>query len=154
MLGYFRSAKDNRSLRARTLRSHVQIKWPQVEAVGQTPMLKALKRALDERREDLWNRNIPEMVIGYFADLQNVLGSLSRIVRPGGNVVAAVSDSQYGGIRVDVAGILAEIAMRCGYDVEGAGEIRSMRASAQHGGRFDLSETALRLRRRDTRATK
>ena len=154
MLGYFRSAKDNKSLRARTLRSHVQIKWPEVEVVGKTPMLNALKRALDERRKDLWNRNIPEMVVGYFADLQNVLISLNRIVRPGGNVVVAVGDSQYGGVRIDVAGILAEIALRCGYDVAGAGEIRSMRASAQHGGRFDLSETALRLRRRDARPTK
>ena len=154
MLGYLQSREDNRSLRARTLRSHVQIKWPELEAVQLTPRLLATKRALDERRADLWNRNIPEMVIGYFADLQNILSSLSRIVRAGGNVVAAVGDSQYGGVRIDVAGILAEIAVRCGYDIACKAELRSMRASAQHGGDFDLSETAVWLRRREQRPPK
>ncbi len=148
MLGYLQSRGDNRNLRDRTLRSHVQIKWPAAESVTTTPMLRAVKAALDERRKDLWNRNIPEMVVGYFADLRSVLLSLNRVVRPGGNVVAAVGDSQYCGVKIDVARILAEIAPQCGYDVESAGEIRSMRVSAQHGGGFDLSETALRLRRR------
>ena len=154
MLDYFRSREDNKDLRVRTLRSHVQIKWPKVEAVTLTPLLMAVKRALDERRADLWNRNIPEMVVGYFLDLQSVLTSLSRVVRPRGHVVAAVGDSQYAGVRIDVAGILAEIASGCGYDIEGLAELRSMRASAQHGGGFDLSETAVWLRRRDERAPK
>ena len=154
MLGYLRSGDDNRSLRARTLRSHVQIKWPEAESVATTPTLRAVKMALDERREGLWNRNIPEMVVGYFTDLQDVLLSLNRIVRPGGRVVAAVGDSQYGGVKIDVADVLSEIAIQCGYDVEATGEIRSMRASAQHGGGFDLSETSLRLRRREVAAIK
>ena len=147
MLGYLQSALDNRRLRARTLRSHVQIVWPKVWTGRATPKLKMVKEALDECRELLWNRHIPEMVVGYFADLENVLVSLKGIVHPGGHVVAAIGDSQYGGVRIDTAGILAEIGERCGYEVEAASEIRSMRASAQHGGGFELSETALRLRR-------
>ena len=154
MLGYLQSKEDNRGLRVRTLRSHVQIKWPKLEASTLTPLLMAVKKALDERRADLWNRNIPEMVVGYFADLQSVLISLSRIVRAGGYVVVAVGDSQYGGVRIDVAGILTEIAFRCGYDIEGKAGLRSIRASAQHGGGFDLSETAVWLRRRNERAPK
>ena len=152
-LGYFQSALDNRSLRARTLRSHVQIAWPKAQIGRATPKLKMVKDTLDERRELLWNRHIPEMVVGYFADLENVLVSLKRIVRPGGRIVAAVGDSQYGGVRIDTAGILAELGERCGYEVEAASEIRSMRASAQHGGGFDLSEKALRLRRRRSGAS-
>ena len=148
MLGYLQSRDDNRILRSRTLRSHVQIKWPPTTSVSYTPMLTALKAALDERRADLWNRNIPEMVIGYFADLENVLLSLRRIVRNGGTVVAAVGDSQYAGVRIDVAGILAEISLRCGYDIAAKAELRPMRASAQHGGLFNLSETALWLKPR------
>ena len=111
-----------------------------------TPTLEAVTKSLEARRASLWNRNIPEMVAGYFADLQDVLVSLKQVVQKGGHVVAAVGDSQYGGVRIDTARILAEISERCGYDVEDASEIRSMRASAQHGGGFDLSETALRLR--------
>lgn len=146
MLGYLRSASDNRNLRKRTFRSHVQI-VPEKELAGPaTPKLKSLKEALDERRELMWNRHIPEMVVGYFADLEKVLHSLKKVLRPRGHVVAAVGDSQYGGVKIDTAGILAEIAERLGFEVEAASEIRSMRASAQHGGGFDLSETALRLR--------
>ena len=154
MLGYFQSREDNKNLRAQTLRSHVQIKWPEVETLQLTPKLVAVKEALNDRRDDLWNHNIPEMVIGYFADLQKVLISLNRIVPVGGNVVAAVGDSQYGGVRIDVAGILAEIGLRCGYDIGTVAEIRSRRASAQHGGGLDLSETAVWLKRREGRATK
>lgn len=146
MLGYFRTGIDNRNHRARTLRSHVQTKWPEVSCTEVTPELRAVKKALDERRGELWNRNIPEMVVGYFADLDNVLVSLNGIVREGGLVVIAVGDSQYGGVRIDTAGILAEIGESRGYVVEGASEIRPMRVSPQHGGGFDLLETALRLR--------
>ena len=147
MLGYFRTNEDNRRHRARTLRSHVQIKWPEVDGTGGAPKLRAVKEALDARRAELWNCNIPEMVVGYFADLEKVMVSLKGIVREGGFVVAAVGDSQYGGVRIDTAGILAEIGEQRGYAVEEAREIRSMRASAQHGGGFDLSETAVWLRR-------
>ena len=91
------------------------------------------------------------MVVGYFADLEKVLDLLKKILRPRGHVVAAVGDSQYGGVRIDTAGILAEIAERHGFEVEAASEIRSMRVSAQHGGGFDLSETALRLRSLEVR---
>ncbi|MDE2692447.1 MAG: hypothetical protein OXI49_18290 [Acidobacteriota bacterium] len=153
MLDYLRSGADNKRLRARTLRSHVQIRWPSDKTAPATPKLLATKTALDERREALWNRNIPDMVVGYFTDLQDVLVSLSRILPERAYVVAAIGDSQYGGVRIDTAGILTEIAKKCGYEVETASKIRSLRASAQHGGRFDLAETVVRLRNCETKGT-
>ena len=152
MLGYFQTAADNTNHRVRTLRSHVQIKWPSKESVPATPKLVAVKDALDQRRRELWNPNIPEMVVGYFADLEEVLRSLKKIIREGGFAVAVVGDSQYGGVKIDTAGILAEIGERCGYAIEEVREIRSMRSSAQHGGEFDLAESAIRLRRCRARA--
>lgn len=148
MLGYLRSRTDNRNLRTRTLRSHVQIGWPEIRATQLAPSLKEVADALMDCRESLWNRNIPEMVLGYFADLKTVLYSLHRILPPTGKVVAVVGDSQYGGVLIDTAGILAEIGERCGYDVQANCEIRAMRASPQHGGGFELSESALTLSRR------
>ena len=147
MLGYFRTATDNANHRARTLRSHVQIKWPERRFGTPTPKLARVKKALEGRRGELWNRNIPEMVVGYFDDLEKVLTSLKGSIREGAFVVAAVGDSQYGGVKIDTGGILSEIGERCGYELEDAMEIRSMRASWQHGGGFDLAETAIRLRR-------
>lgn len=152
MLGYFRTSMDNKNHRERTLRSHVQIKWPQAEIAIGTPKLKRVIKELEARRKELWNRHIPEMVAGYFADLESVFLSLRCILREGGHMVAAVGDSQYGGVRIDTAGILSEVGERCGYEVEDTSEIRSMRASAQHGGGFDLSETAIRLRLRNSGA--
>lgn len=153
MLGYLRTGFDNRKLRQRTIRSHVQVRWPRIAAGSSTPELTAVKKELDARKEELWNRNIPDMVVGYFADLESVLVSLSRIVPNGGHVVIAVGDSQYGGVRVPTAKILAELGERIGYEVVEASEIRTMRTSAQHGGRFDLAETALRLRSAEAKSS-
>ena len=149
MLGYFCSASHTRKQRSQTLRSHVQIKWPPGCSTEMTPTLREVKNRLDVCRLDLWNRNIPEMVVGYFSDLERVLRYLHRILRNGCYVVAAVGDSQYGGVRIETARILEEISERCGFDVEDSSRIRSMRVSSQHGGRLGLSETALRIKRRE-----
>lgn len=147
MLGYLRSSEDNRHLRSNTLRSHVQIKWPEVKIKELTATLGLVKEALDDCREGLWNRNIPEMILGYFSDLHSVLFSLHNIVRNGGNVIIAVGDSQYGGVKIKTANILAEIGLSCGYEILNKTKIRPMRSSAQHGGKLDLSENAVCLKR-------
>lgn len=147
MLGYLTSFAANRKLRQQTLRSHVQVKWANSNIKLSSPTLAMTYEALDARRGDLWGKAIPEMVVGYFNDLSEVLGGLSRIIPPGQHAVAAVGDSQYAGIKIDVPQILAEIAQSSGFEAEEIDAIRSMRSSAQHGGALELSETAIRFRR-------
>ena len=76
-----------------------------------------------------------------------MLRSLQVVIRKRSHVVTVIGDSQYGGLRIDTAEILAEIGEPCGFEMEETHRIRSMRPSAQPKGGFDLSESAIRLRR-------
>ena len=143
MLGYLKSRKDNRSLRLKSLRSHVQIKWPETTCLIDSPSLISTIKALRDNRSELWNRNIPEMIHGYFSDLRLVFIELHRILLPGQRVIVAVGDSQYIGIKIEVPKILQEILNPLGFRVVDTSPIRSMRVSAQHGGQLELEETAM-----------
>lgn len=143
MLGYLNSSADNRVLRRRTLRSHVQTKWQSTRCVAASKTLRATLEALRQARADLWNPHIPEMIGYYFDDLGTVFAQLRRVLPLGHHAVVAIGDSQYGGIHVDVASILIECARRLGFRLTERGAIRSMRNSSQHGGQFELSEHCL-----------
>lgn len=143
MLGHLNSAPDNRALRQRTLRSHVQMKWDTTPRVAISETLDAALASLRAGRADLWNPNIPEMVGFYFDDLCRVFIELGRILPKGRHAVVAIGDSQYAGIHIDVATILGECLVSLGFRLTERGAIRSMRSSSQHGGGFELSEHCL-----------
>lgn len=144
MLGYLRSADDNRSLREATLRSHVQIKRS-FESRHHTPLLDVAINRLQDKRADLWNRHIPDMVAAYFDDLAAVLSGLHSKMPSGSSVMMVVGDSQYAGVPVDVAAISAELGSTLGFDTAGLSPMRSMRSSAQQGGDYALGETLVHL---------
>jgi hypothetical protein len=143
MLGYLNSAPDNRALRRRTLRSHVQMKWEVTPRYASSAILDATMEALRSARADLWNSNIPEMVGYYFDDLCRVFQQIARILARGRHAVVAVGDSQYASVHIDVASILIECLRGLGFELSERGAIRSMRNSSQHGGAFELSEHCL-----------
>jgi hypothetical protein len=143
LLGYLKSAPDNRALRHRTLRSHVQMKWETTPRYAASATLDATLEALRAARADLWNPNIPEMVGFYFDDLCRVFQQIARILPLGRYVIVAIGDSQYAGVHIDVASILVECLGRVGFELSERGAIRSMRNSSQHGGAFELSEHCL-----------
>lgn len=143
MLGYLKSGPDNRMLRHRTLRSHVQMKWRETQRVAASKALEGTLDALRRARSDLWNPHIPEMIGFYFDDLTTIFTQLRRILAPGRHAVVAIGDSQYAGIHVDVASILVECVQPLGFRLTESGAIRSMRNSSQHGGGFELSEHCL-----------
>lgn len=146
MLGYLRSPLDNRRLRQATLRSHVQVQWNRGETEAlDSRLLRATLAKLERARESLWDPRLVEMVADYFEDMRCVLRGLRRSVRRGGRVIAIVGDSCYADVRVDTVAILSEIASQEGYEVRERTCIRSMRNSAQHGGRRQLSEDCLVL---------
>lgn len=143
MLGYLNSAPDNRALRQRTLRSHVQMKWESTPRYAASAILDATLEALRAARADLWNPNIPEMVGFYFDDLWRVFQQVARLLPRKRHVVVAIGDSQYAGVHIDVASILIECLAGLGFELSERGAIRSMRNSSQHGGAFELSEHCL-----------
>ncbi|MQB35120.1 DNA methylase N-4/N-6 [Rhizobium rhizogenes] len=143
MLGYLRSVSDNRTLRGNTLRSHVQTKWHVSTPAFKSERLLDVLENLRQARSELWNPNIPEMVGFYFDDLFEVFTQLQRLLPLGHHAVVAIGDSQYAGIHINVAEILAEAVSGIGFKLSQQGAIRSMRSSSQHGGKFDLSEHCL-----------
>jgi hypothetical protein len=147
LLGYLTSSGDNRFLREATLRSHVQIKQSYSCEPPTSRLLTKTVRALERQIDKLWDTDIPSMICAYFADLAGILQNLTLTMASRAQVMMVVGDSRYAGVRVDVAGICAEMAPAIGFRVKGSRPIRAMRASAQQGGRHDLSETLLHLER-------
>ncbi|MBO9712156.1 hypothetical protein [Sphingomonas sp.] len=146
MLGYLRAPNANRALRQSTLASHVQIHRDYMPApVGSEKLAETLE-LLSEQRDKLWNPHIPAMLGAYFAEMSGIVESLGAALRPGASIWAVVGDSRYAGVAVNVADILAELAVASGLQVERNETLREMRTSAQQGGQAQLAESLLVLR--------
>jgi hypothetical protein len=143
MLGYFRSRSDNTDLRKQTVRSHVQIKRDFSANDLDSAELRRVYRALCLRRSQLWNDNIAEMVCAYFGDMATILQQVRSKLRKGGRAFLAVGNSKYAGVVIDTPKILAELAPAVGLRCVRSSSIRSMRASAQQGGREELHESLI-----------
>lgn len=143
MLGYLRTRPQNHKLRNATLRSHVQIKR---EFTSDTLGSKTLKRTyakLSAARNSLWNAHIPEMICSYFADMSLILAGLKAKLSKRGRAFLAIGNSKYAGITVDTEVILKELALQTGFQTVSCRPIRSMRSSAQQGGRTELTESLI-----------
>lgn len=147
MLGYLASNEDNRVLRGSTLTSHVQLKRRFAKPPRGARTLDTTLQALELIQGELWSPWIPAMVGAYFADLSAVLVRVHKAMRQGGSCWMVVGDSRYGRVPVPTAGILIELAPQMGWRVESVEPFRSMRSSSQQGGRNELRETLLILRR-------
>jgi hypothetical protein len=143
MLGYLKTKQDNSVLRNQTLRSHVQIKRQFDTLRDVSPTLDQVYGTLVRARKKLWNRNIPEMVSSYFCDLALVLIDIHSKLRQNGRIFMAVGSSKYAGVFVDVPKITVELGTSAGLMLIDNDSIRSMRSSAQQGGRKELHESML-----------
>jgi DNA modification methylase len=127
-LGYLAGSEANRHLRLSTLCSHVQISRSFPDPPTGSRRLDGVLTRLDQKRSTIWDRRIPSMVGGYFADLVTVLTQLRKAMTARGEAWIVLGDSRYAGIRIDTAGILEELA-------------------AQQGGHHNLKESLLVLTR-------
>jgi DNA modification methylase len=144
-LRYLARPKDNLSLRLSTLTSHVQIKREYAAGPTQSALLKKAIRALKASRGELWNRDIPEMIGGYFADISQVILGVKQRLTARGKIWMVVGDSRYAGVRVPVAEIITQLAPTMELNVLANESFRSMRSSAQQGGDHSLDESLLVL---------
>lgn len=146
ILGYLGTREDNRSLRQSTVCSHVQISRDFPPHPNGSRTLDAVLGHLDAKKEDLWDRRLPRMVAGYFADMTDVLFDVRGTISSLGAIWMVVGDSRYNDVLIPTAEILAELAGEIGLECTAIEPFRSMRASPQQGGRLDLSESLLILR--------
>lgn len=146
-LGYLNSTADNRRLREATLSSHVQIKRNFSAAPSGSKTLAQVTKKLRNNRGQLWDIHIPDMVGAYFAEMLEIMQSAALKLPRNGEIWLVVGDSRYAGVSIPVTTILSELATAAKLGIVLNEPFRSMRASAQQGGKRELDETLLVLRR-------
>lgn len=78
------SNEQLREVRLGTIRSHTQVAWDR--ATSYRSALLDLHVSQLRQADGLWNKWLPDMVLGYFDDMSTVLKQLYRVVRRGGIV--------------------------------------------------------------------
>ena len=68
-------------------------------------------------KQKLWTKRIPDMLNGYFADMEEALKQIYQSLKVGGHCAIVVSNSAYAGIIIPTDLLLAKIARRIGFKV-------------------------------------
>lgn len=126
--------EELRKIRLQTLRSHVQVKWKASTAVASTLLIPIFEQLSDVK---MWSSQLPAMIKSYFVDMEEVLKLSARRMRPQGQAWIVVATSAYGGIEIPVDLILADIATRSGWALEGVYVLRQLRSAGQHWSRLE-----------------
>jgi DNA modification methylase len=145
MLGYITKFVDEKKLRSSALTSHVQI----AVADSVYPKIAELEYFLThlENVGTLWNKNIPNMVKGYFSDMESILENLYPKLKDGAMVYINVSNSAYGNKICEVDTILAKIAETKGYDALEIRTARFINSSKQQEIATKLRESVIVLKK-------
>ncbi len=130
LLGFGRTSADLRELRFETLRSHVQVDWPEPR---QSEIELVRKYARKVTRSASWDRKrLGRMVNAYFVDLEDTIAQCIPRVRPRGLFAFVIARSAYGGVVIPVDEILCEILVRAGLSVEGRVTLRETLGNGNH----------------------
>lgn len=125
--GWVKTASDLRAIRRRTLRSHVQVEWPDPTEDDFGARYAEIITNIRLVRHELWNMRIPLMIQAYFEDMRRVLTSLRGRARADASMWIVVSTSAYGGNEVPVDLIIADIACSCGWYLREVSVLRYLR---------------------------
>lgn len=124
------SHEDLQKLRKSTLRSHVQVKYIDVQPIDNARLKKCLSDMKDSDAKS-WNSDILNMICGYFEDMQHLFSAFSRKMRKGGVIYFNVANSAYFGVEVPVDMIISDIAEDCGLKVREIRKARDIKTSPQ-----------------------
>lgn len=80
---------------------------------------------------NIWNKNIPDMIRGYFDDMNRLLTQLFKTLARKGKVYIIVANSNYKGVIVPTDLFISMLAQRLGFKVIKIGVARKIRASSQ-----------------------
>ena len=131
------SESDIKSLRYKSLRSHVEAKAPdryRDRLVGYV-VPPSVAKAAENLPHDIDNR-VRRMIHGYFEDIFLSLQEAARILRPGGHLAYVVGNVRHGGVPIPVDEAISEIACTVGLAFDAAWVLRLRGNSAQQMGRF------------------
>lgn len=130
MLDLVKNYENVKSLRKNTLRSHVQISFNELKPLNIKLLVSTIEE-LKKHREKFWNKNLLNMIIGYFEDMNILFSNLKNKLTDRGRVYFNVANSAYHGVLIEVDKIIAEIAIANGLQVEEIRVARYLKTSGQ-----------------------
>jgi len=154
MLGYIVDYDHLRDLRKRTLKSHVQVAWSEAKTLNISELKSSLKQ-IGCFKDLFWNKNLLNMIKGYFQDLDKLFHLLSKKMKENSNIYFNVANSAYYGIEIETDIIVAKIAEKNGFIVKQIREARRIRPSSQQKDKIAyLSESVLVLQKKELKVGK
>lgn len=126
--GFVNSYKDFSQYRSIAMRSHVNSQFDH--------NIKNFQKEVDLIAEiistfNIWNKNIPDMIRGYFDDTYELLKNIKSLLIKDAKCFIVVANSGYKGILVPTDLLIAEIATSLGYNVNQIYYARKIRSSSQ-----------------------
>lgn len=147
-LGYMTDLDKLKKLREKTLRSHVQIKWGDLDALDITELKQAILE-IEKHREKFWNKELINMIKGYFLDLDILFKGLSKKMATNGMIFFNVANSAYYNVEIKVDEIVCKIAENHGFVIEEIREARRVKTSSQQKGLSDgLRESVIVIKKK------
>lgn len=126
--GFVKSYNDFEYFRSIALRSHVNSKFSHkfVNTNKDVDLIASLISSFN-----VWNKNIPDMIRGYFDDMELMIRNISKILIKDAKCYIVVANSGYKGILVPTDLLLADIAERYGFRICNIYHARKIRSSSQ-----------------------
>lgn len=126
--GFVKTYKDFSKYRSIAMRSHVNSQFDH--------NIKNYQKEVDLIAEiisafNIWNKNIPDMLRGYFDDTYELLKNIKTVLVKDAKCFIVVANSGYKGILVPTDLLIAEIATSLGYKVNQIYYARKIRSSSQ-----------------------
>lgn len=126
--GFVHSYKDFQLFRSMALRSHVNSKFNH-NFKNQNKDVDTIANLIEAF--NIWNKNIPDMLRGYFDDMELMLQQISKKLVRDAKCYIVVANSGYKGILVPTDLLLADIASKLGFKVCKIYHARKIRSSSQ-----------------------
>ncbi len=128
MGGFVKSYEDFLKFRSMALRSHVNSKFDH--------SIKELNTNVDTIASlissyNIWNKNIPDMIRGYFDDMNSILNIIYSLMNQNSSCFIIVANSGYKGIVIPTDLLICEIAEKIGFKTKNIFVARKMRSSSQ-----------------------
>jgi hypothetical protein len=127
---FFKEKKDQKNFRENSVISHVHYKWnPRHDNHGHKLVNNEITQYL--RSCKLWDKKIPQMLVGYFSDIGKVLFELIPNLNNGATIGIVVGNSVYAGLPIATDILVSELAINIGYELIGIESYRTLTPSSQ-----------------------
>jgi len=132
---FVRSFEEMRMLRHSLLRSHIEARVAADEEAPH-PAVAEVVSLLRQRRRELNNPKIPDMLVGYFVDMEMAIREWARVLATGAKVALVVDNVRFDGVMLPVDLVLSEMAEQAGFRVDEILIARYKGNSSQQMGRY------------------